>query len=76
MDDQENMAMAQEIKNRVSEFLESFVLCGYTADGERISIAVSKTEQQSDALASFLGIICDDIVRSVSVRAPDETEED
>ena len=76
MDDQENMAMAQEVKSRVSEFLESFVVVGYTAEGERLSIAVSKSEQQSDALASFLVVICDDINGKVRVVAPDESEED
>lgn len=69
-------AMAEDLKTKVTEYLEAFILVGYTADGERISIAVSQTEQQSDALAALLNIVCDDINDSVRIQRINDEEDD
>ena len=69
-------AMATELQVKVTEYLEAFILVGYTVEGDRISIAVSRTEQQADALASLLSVVCDDVNQSVSVKHTGEDGEE
>ena len=62
----EYVQLAMTLKAFISEHLSAFVLVGYTENNERITIANSGSELESDALAALMDAITKDLVANAA----------